>query len=108
MRIVLAAAVAAVLFGSAAQADGKMTITQQVWDNFVAYKAWVTPVGSGAYAVTEDGAGAAAAGCQTSECMNASLAGQKAIKQCEANNPGRKCVIFARNQDPVIEYEISQ
>jgi hypothetical protein len=108
MRTIIGAAVAIMVAASAAHADGKIVITQRVWDNFTAYKAWVTSVGSGAYAVTTDGAGAAAAGCPTSECMNASLAGQKAIKQCEANNPGRQCVIFARGQDPVIEYEIAQ
>ncbi len=107
MRVltILAAAVLAACAGQAG-AEGKLTISKAVAAGFSDYKASLTGAGSGAYAVTEDGLGGAGAGCDEANCV--SRAGAKAVADCEAANPGRKCILFARNGEPVVEYQVGE
>jgi hypothetical protein len=107
-RLTVGLAAALVLACGGAQADGtKLLITKAVWDGFQQYRGWVTSIGSGYYAVTTDGVGGASAGCPSNNCQSGPSLKSAAIAACEKGSPGRTCVIFAKNQDPVIDYEIA-
>lgn len=101
----LAAGLLAACAGQAAAA-GKMTISRAVADDFAAYKQSIGSIGSGAYAITEDGMGGASAGCSDANCQ--AKAGQMAIDKCQELNPGRTCILFARNKEPVVEYQVGE
>jgi hypothetical protein len=103
--LTLAVGILAVLADSA-QADGQVTISKAVAADFASYQQTIGGVGSGAYAITEDGQGGASAGCTDGNCQ--SKAGQMAIDKCQQLNPGRTCVLFARNREPVVEYQVGQ
>jgi hypothetical protein len=105
LAFILSAALLAAC-ASSAGADGKITITKAVADNFEGYKAWLTSTGNGYYAVTEDGQGAYGWGCPEARCRPGPSAREQAIKACESANPGRKCIIFAEGRDPVVEYSV--
>jgi hypothetical protein len=107
--LTILAAVALSLCAGTAGADEakKVTLSQQAWASFESYRAWITSTGTGAFAVSEDGAGGAGAGCPANDCMSRSKAGSMAIAKCEEINPGRQCQIFARNQEVVLPYEIA-
>lgn len=105
LTLTLVAGLFAALTGSA-QAGGQITISKAVAADFASYQETIGGVGSGAYAVTEDGLGGASAGCADANCQ--SKAGKMAIDKCQALNPGRTCILFAKNREPVIEYSVAQ
>lgn len=92
---------------SAAAEDETLKITQEVWDTYGKYTDWIGE-GSGFFAVSDDGASAAGAGCQEKDCA-AGLASQRdAIKECETNSGGGRCIVFAHDQDIIVPYEIAE
>jgi len=100
---------AANLYGPAAAVadDETVKITQEVWDTFGKYKDWIGADGSGFFAVSEDGGSAAGAGCQEKDCA-AGLASQRdALKECESNSNGGRCIVFGHDQDILVPYEIA-
>jgi hypothetical protein len=106
MRTILAAAVFLAMAGCASADGGKVTISHAVADDFKSYQQAIGAVGSGVYAITEDGQGGASAGCRSADCMAPGTARQKALDKCERLNPGRHCIVFAKNLEPVIEFEV--
>lgn len=103
---IMAAAVLAACAGQAG-ADGKLRISPAVASAFEAYKGWLGPTNRGFYAVTEDGQGGSGYGCPDYRCQAGPSYRTEAVKACEAANPGHRCIIFAENRDPVIEYEVA-
>lgn len=82
-----------------------LRITQEVWDTYGKYKDFIGE-GSGFFAVSEDGGSAAGAGCQEKGCA-AGLASQRdALKECESNSQGGRCIVFAHDEDILVPYEI--
>jgi hypothetical protein len=108
-RMTIGLAAAFVLATGCAQADGKITITKAVWDGFQQYQTWLTSTGSGYYAITKEGDGGAGSGCPSGHCnAGTTTTADMAITQCEKSNPGRTCIVFAKNLDPVIDYTVGQ
>jgi hypothetical protein len=85
-----------------------ITIAKAVWDNFEAYLAKVGRVGDGYYAVTEDGTGGASWACGEALCQGNFDGQGAAMQQCAAGNPGKTCVLFARDNHIQVKYQVSQ
>lgn len=107
MRKIALAALLALAVSPACAQDAKLTVTKQAWQGFEAYKAWIGDIGAGYFAVSRDGSsGWAGSGCQVDGC---DLTGMKeqAIETCQKYSGGVPCLIFARNHDPVVPYDIA-
>lgn len=78
----------------------KLLITRAVWENFLVYKgkSW-----SGAFVVTESGNGSGYVMCPGLNCRPYNYV-RLAIDQCE--EAGVKCVLFAKDWEIVVDYEI--
>jgi len=87
--------------------DETIKITQEVWDTYGKYKDWIGADGSGFFAVSEDGASAAGAGCQTKDCAAGLASQREALRECETNSDGGRCIVFSHDQDILVPYEIA-
>jgi hypothetical protein len=93
---------------------GKLTITKATWAAFENYKYWLTPIawdkpmGEGYFAVAEDGRSWGLTGCPVNDCIAGSPVSQDAIDICHTRSGGVPCVVFAKDQDIIVPYEIAQ
>jgi hypothetical protein len=98
---------------TAAPSSGKLVITKATWAAFENYKFWLTPVkwdplmGEGYFAVAQDGRSWGLTGCTANVCQTGTLNSQDAITACQSRSGGVPCVLFARDQDPIVAYEIA-
>lgn len=78
----------------------KLLITRAVWEDFLAYKqkAW-----SGAFVVSETGNGSGYVLCPGFNCRPYNYV-RLAINKCE--DAGVRCVLFAKDREIVVDYEI--
>lgn len=84
------------------------TINKGIWDDYQGYLARVGRIGSGYYAITEDGLGGASWACSDALCGMSYNGKDLAMKQCQESNPGKTCLIFAKDNHPQVKYEIAQ
>lgn len=84
-------------------AGQKLQITQAVLDY---YKTYRQEVGNyrGAFAVSDDSNIAAYSVCPGTRCVPAPTNEEQALQLCESK--GKTCILFARNRDIVVEYEL--
>jgi hypothetical protein len=85
-----------------------VTITQTVADNFQAYLNKVGRVGDGYYAITEDGTGGGSWACGEALCQGTFDGQAAALKSCSDANPGKTCMIFAKDNRVQMKYEVAQ
>jgi hypothetical protein len=83
------------------------TITKNVWDDYQLYLSRVGRIGNGYYAITEDGIGGASWSCSDALCGMSYNGKDIAMKQCQDSNPGKTCLIFAKDNHPQVRYEIA-
>jgi hypothetical protein len=87
--------------------DQVVVIARNIWDDYQLYLSRVGQIGSGYYAVTEDGFGGASWSCSEALCDEGNEGKGRALEQCQATNPGKTCIIFAKNRNPQVRYEIA-
>jgi len=90
----------------------KVTITQQTWAAFVNYKYWLTPLawtksmGEGYFAVAKDGRSWGLTGCTANACITGAPQSQDAINICQTRSSGVPCIVFARDQNIIVPYDV--
>ena len=89
-------------------ANQVIVIPKWIWDDYQVYLGRVGRIGNGYYAITEDGLGGASWSCGDALCGNSYNGKDAALKQCEASNPGKTCIIFAKDNHPQVKYDIAQ
>jgi len=83
-------------------------INKGIWDDYQVYLSRVGRIGNGYYAITEDGVGGASWSCSDALCGMSYNGKDLAMKQCQDSNPGKTCLIFAKDNHPQVRYEIAQ
>jgi hypothetical protein len=83
-------------------------IAKHIWDDYQLYLSRVGRIGNGYYAITEDGVGGASWSCSDALCGGSYNGKDLALKQCQESNPGKTCMIFAKDNHPQVRYEIGQ
>lgn len=89
-------------------ANTVVTISKAIWDDYQLYLGRVGRIGNGYYAITEDGKGGASWSCGDALCGDSYNGKSAAMKQCQDSNPGKTCIIFAKDNHPQVKYEIAQ
>jgi hypothetical protein len=89
-------------------ANQVVTINKGIWEDYQGYLKRVGRIGNGYYAITEDGMGGASWACSDALCGSSYNGKDLAMKQCQASNPGKTCIIFAKDDHPQLRYEIGQ
>jgi hypothetical protein len=98
---------------AAAPSGDKLTITKATWAAFENYKYWLTPIawtrpmGEGYFAVAQDGRSWGLTGCTANSCIKGSPISKDAIDICQTRSGGVPCVVFAKDQAPVVPYEVA-
>jgi hypothetical protein len=82
-------------------------INKGIWDDYQLYLSRVGRIGNGYYAITEDGIGGASWSCSDALCGGSYNGKDLAMKQCQTSNPGKTCIIFAKDNHPQVKYEIA-
>jgi hypothetical protein len=82
-------------------------INKGIWDDYQVYLGRVGRIGNGYYAITEDGVGGASWSCSDALCGMSYNGKDAALKQCQTSNPGKTCLIFAKDNHPQVRYEIA-
>jgi hypothetical protein len=92
----------------------KVVITQATYNAYINYKHWIMPksytkpVGAGYFAITKDGRGWGITGCPDTSCDIGTLHDADAIRECSNRNGGAPCLVFARQDQIIVPYEIVQ
>lgn len=90
----------------------KITITRQTWAAFENYKYWLTPIawtkpmGEGYFAVAKDGRSWGLTGCTANSCMAGAPQSEDAVAICQTRSGGVPCIVFARDQDVIVPYDV--
>jgi hypothetical protein len=88
-------------------ANQVFTISKSIWDDYQVYLSRVGRIGNGYYAITEDGMGGASWSCSDALCGGSYNGKDLAMKSCQESNPGKTCMIFAKDSHPQVRYEIA-
>jgi hypothetical protein len=89
-------------------ANTVFTVSKGIWDDYQVYLGRVGRIGNGYYAITDDGMGGASWSCSDALCGMSYNGKDAALKQCQTSNPGKTCIIFAKDNHPQVKYEIGQ
>jgi hypothetical protein len=84
-----------------------VVIDQGIWNDYQGYLTRVGRIGNGFYAITEDGVGGASWSCPDALCGMSYNGKELAMKQCQESNPGKTCIIFAKDNHPQVRYQIA-
>jgi uncharacterized protein YceK len=112
MRVLLICLTAALLAGCADvpksdTSKPKIVVSERTMSDFGDYKAWLTSVGHGFFAMSIDGKSWAYWGCPSGNCTPGASDRTSALKDCVKASHGIACVIFARNLEIVYPYEVA-
>ena len=88
-------------------ADRTYTIARSIWDDYQLYLSKVGRIGNGYYFITEDGLGGASWACGDALCGQTYNGRELAMKSCQDTNPGKTCIVFAKDTYPQVKYEIA-
>jgi hypothetical protein len=88
-------------------ANTVVVIDQGIWNDYQGYLTRVGRIGNGFYAITEDGVGGASWSCPDALCGMSYNGKELAMKQCQESNPGKTCIIFAKDNHPQVRYQIA-
>ncbi|MDY0871751.1 hypothetical protein [Dongia rigui] len=87
--------------------DEKFVIARGTWDYYQKYLQDIAGGGRGAFAVSEDGYYATYHYCVMAQgCYYNINYSNEAIKSCQSK--GYKCIVFAKDDDVVIPFEIAE
>ncbi len=87
-------------------ADEKIVIAKGTWDYFQKYLQAISGGSRGAFAVSEDGYYAAYTYCRAAQaCFTNINYSAEAIKDCASE--GQKCVVFAKDNQIVVDYAVA-
>ena len=95
-----------------APSGDKVTITQQTWAAFENYKYWLTPMawakpmGEGYFAVAKDGRTWGLTGCTANACIAGAPQSDDAVQICQTRSGGVPCIVFARDQNVIVPYDV--
>ena len=89
-------------------ANQTVVIAKNIGDDYQLYLSRVGRIGNGYYAITTDGLGGASWACGDALCGQSYKGKDLAMGQCQTANPGKTCMIFAKDNHPQIKYEIAQ
>jgi hypothetical protein len=89
-------------------ANQTFTIAKNVWDDYQLYLSRVGRIGNGYYAITDDGVGGASWSCSDALCGMSYNGKDSAMQACQTANPGKTCLIFAKDNHPQVKYQIAQ
>lgn len=84
-----------------------VTLSQSTWADYQSYLQKMGRIGGGWYAVAEDGQGGGSWSCPAALCEQSFDGKSAALKSCQAANPGKSCVIFAKNDTIQMKYEVA-
>lgn len=88
------------------QADEKFIIANGTWDYYQEYLRTIGSAGRGAFVVSEDGYFATYSYCPDARgCFSNINYSANAMKSCSSD--GYKCVVFAKDSEIVVDYEIA-
>ena len=88
------------------QPDEKLVISRGTWDYYQEYLKDVAKGGRGAFVVSEDGYYANYSYCPLAQgCYYSINYSAEAIKSCQSK--GQKCVVFAKDNEIVVPYEVA-
>jgi hypothetical protein len=91
----------------------KVSISQQTWAAFENYKYWLTPIawhkpmGEGYFAVAKDGRSWGLTGCTANSCIAGEPHAEDAINICQTRSGGVPCIVFARDQNIIVPYDVT-
>jgi hypothetical protein len=110
MRWMFGIALAA-LFVPPAMAGDTVDLAPAVWAD---YQIYLRHLGDGPafYAVTKDGLGGAPSGCALTKCLptgdgKTETGEAQALERCQdVSPPSRSCIIFAKDGEIVVDYEM--
>jgi nitrite reductase/ring-hydroxylating ferredoxin subunit len=89
------------------QPDEKFVIARGTWDYYQEYLQDIAGGGRGAFAVSEDGYYAIYQYCPMAQgCLYQINYSNEAIKSCQSK--GYKCIVFAKDDEIVVPYEIAE
>jgi hypothetical protein len=89
------------------QSDEKLVISKSTWDYFQQYLQTVDGGNRGAFVVSDDGYYATYSYCPVvSGCFRDINYSAEALENCTSE--GYKCVVFAKNDDIVVDYEVNE
>jgi hypothetical protein len=84
-----------------------VTLSQSTWADYQSYLEKMGRIGGGWYAVAEDGQGGGSWSCPGALCEQSFDGKSAALKTCQAANPGKTCVIFAKNDTIQMQYDVA-
>lgn len=89
------------------QPDEKFIIARDTWDYYQEYLQTIGGSNRGAFVVSDDGYYATYTYCETTQgCYyNINYSGQ-ALKNCQSD--GHKCIVFAKDDEIVVDYAIAE
>ncbi len=83
---------------------GPVEIGAKTWAAYQTYLDVIGTTGHGAFAIATDGKGGSSWVCTATLCTKVNEYPARAIASCEANNPGYRCILFAVNRVPKIDF----
>nr|WP_298689025.1 hypothetical protein [uncultured Dongia sp.] len=87
-------------------ADEKFIISRGTWDYYQKYLQVISGGSRGAFAVSEDGYYAAYTYCRAAQaCFSYINYSAEAVKDCASD--GQKCIVFAKDDEIVVDYSIA-
>jgi hypothetical protein len=86
--------------------EKKLSLTQDAWHGYQQYEAWLTSIGRGVFAVSEDGVAWGYWGCPNGSCAVGQSYVTQALDQCEKRSGNAHCLIFARDHEILVPYAI--
>jgi len=98
---------------STAASSEKLTITKATWAAYENYRYWLTPIawerrmGEGYFAVAKDGRSWGLTGCSANDCVVGAPISQDAVDICQTRSGGVPCLVFARDHDIIVPYEVA-
>ncbi|HVZ01580.1 MAG TPA: hypothetical protein VHA35_18885 [Dongiaceae bacterium] len=90
----------------------KVAVTKATMAAFENYKYWLTPIawskpmGEGYFAVAKDGRSWGLTGCTANACIAGAPQSQDAVDICQTRSGGVPCIVFARDQDIIVPYDV--
>ena len=83
----------------------EVEIGPKTWEIYQQYLAAISPAGHGVFAIASDGQGGESWICQKTSCIDNGQFAANAIRRCEENNPGYRCVVFDIDRVPQIKFK---
>lgn len=84
----------------------RIVMTQTVWRDYVRYLRNDVAVGYGLFMVTVDGIASDVKQCKNYACQISPVSQSTALRECQAKQRTRRCVVFAEGRDIKYAYQV--